>query len=106
MELLFVNSCPRGDASRTLHLARAFLEEFKACRPDVKIAEHNLAQMHLKPIDMDALALREPLCDARAWEHPFLQAAVEFQRADAVVFAAPYWDLSFPSMLKVWVENI
>lgn len=106
MEILFVNSCPRGAASRTLRLARAFLEEFLNCRPEVHVTEHCLSEMQLKPIDADALSLREPLCDARAWEHPFLRAAVDFHHADMVVIAAPYWDLSFPSMLKVWVENI
>ena len=26
--------------------------------------------------------------------------------ADAVLIAAPYWDLSFPSALKIWVEHM
>ena len=26
--------------------------------------------------------------------------------ADAVVVAAPYWDLSFPAQLKIYIENI
>ena len=106
MELLFVNACPRSGESRTLRLARAFLESFCACHPEAKMTEHCLPEMKLQPIDASALALREPLCDAQDWTHPFLQPAVEFQRADMVLIAAPYWDLSFPSMLKVWVENI
>ncbi|MGN0779510.1 MAG: NAD(P)H-dependent oxidoreductase [Aristaeellaceae bacterium] len=106
MKLLMVNACPRLSASRTLRLTHAFLEELCACRADVAVTEHCLPTMGLKPIDEKGLALREPLCDARDWTHPFLRPAVAFQQADAVVIAAPYWDLSFPSMLKVWVENV
>ncbi|MGN0746129.1 MAG: NAD(P)H-dependent oxidoreductase [Aristaeellaceae bacterium] len=106
MKLLFVNACPRLEESRTLALARAFMQELTALRPDAAVTEHCLPRMNLRPIDQAGLALREPLCDARAWEHPFLRPAVEFQQADAVVIAAPYWDLAFPAMLKVWVENV
>ena len=106
MEVLFVNVCPRGEASRTLRLARAFLQELKKNMPAVTVTEHCLCEMKLTPIDAQALALREPLCDEKNWEHPFLAPAVDFHRADAVLIAAPYWDLSFPSMLKVWVEHI
>ncbi|MGN1018895.1 MAG: NAD(P)H-dependent oxidoreductase [Aristaeellaceae bacterium] len=106
MKLLFVNACPREEESRTLRLARVFLAELKACRPDLTLTEHCLPRMDLRPIDREGLALREPLCDRRAWDHPFLRPAVEFQQADAVLIAAPYWDLAFPAMLKVWVENV
>lgn len=106
MKVLFVNACPRGEASRTLRLARTFMAELQNCAPDVQLTEHCLTQMQLQPIGMDEINLREPLCDADDWSHPFLRPAVEFHQADVIVFAAPYWDLSFPSILKVWVENI
>lgn len=32
--------------------------------------------------------------------------AKQFAYADTIIIAAPYWDLSFPSMLKVYIENI
>lgn len=102
MRVLFVNSCPRGEESRTLRLARAFLDHL----PGAEIIVHDLPCMGIKPMDGETLALREPICDARAWDDPFVAPAVQFQQADMVVIAAPYWDLSFPSMLKVWVEHM
>ena len=30
----------------------------------------------------------------------------QFAKADKIVFSAPYWDLSFPSLLKLYIENI
>ena len=32
--------------------------------------------------------------------------AKQFASADTIVIAAPYWDLSFPSTLKIYIENI
>ena len=104
MKVLFVNSCPRGEDSRTLRIAGALLDALRA--GGAEIAVQDLNTMGLRSIDAPELAMREPLCDAHAWDDPFLAPAVAFQQADAVVIAAPYWDLSFPSILKVWVEHM
>lgn len=106
MKLLYVDACVRGEASRTARLAGAFLEECSRLMPDLAITVQRLSDMGLRPIDAENLAMKEALCDRRAWDDPFLQTAAAFQAADVVVVAAPYWDLSFPSQLKVWVENV
>lgn len=106
MKLLFVDACVRGDASRTRRLADVFLAECRRLLPGLTVTVHDLNVMNLMPIDDRTLAMKEALCDRRAWDDPFLRPAVEFQAADVVVIAAPYWDLSFPSQLKVWVENV
>lgn len=103
---LFVNACPRGEDSRTLRLAHVFLEALCGNCPSLTMTEHNLTRMNLRSVDKATLMMKEALCDRRAWEDPYLAPAVAFQRADVVVIAAPYWDLSFPSILKVWVENV
>lgn len=105
MKLLFVDACPRGEASRTLRLARVFTEELSYACPGLEIVEHCLPSMGLCPENAEVLALKEALCDQQAWEHPLLRVGRELREADAVAVAAPYWDLSFPSMLKVWVEH-
>lgn len=106
MKLLFVDACPRGEASRTLALAGTLLNDVRWRLPGMEIALHRLADMDLRSVDAGRLAEKEALCDRCAWDHPMLRPAVDFQTADAVLIAAPYWDLSFPSVLKIWVENI
>lgn len=107
MKLLYVDACVRGDVSRTRNLAKTFLAAVQEAAPEpVEIICHDLTQMPLSPLDADMLARRERLCDVRNWADPMLAPAVDFQSADAVVIAAPYWDLSFPSALKVWVEHM
>ena len=105
-KVLFVNACVRGEASRTLRLARVFLDALSAACPQVEIIHQDLTTMGLRSVDMDTLNRKEALCDQLAWDDPLFAPAVAFQQADAVVIAAPYWDMSFPSILKVWVENM
>ena len=105
-KVLFVNACVRGEASRTLQLAQAFLDALVAACPGVEIIHQDLNTLGLRCVNMDTLKCKEALCDAMAWHDPLFAPAVAFQQADAVVVAAPYWDMSFPSILKVWVENM
>lgn len=105
-KVLFVNACVRGEASRTLELARVFLDTLHRELPDIEITTQDLTTMGLRSVDMDTLTQKEALCDQHVWEDPLFAPAVTFQQADAVVIAAPYWDMSFPSILKVWVENM
>lgn len=106
MELLFVNACIRGEASRTLRLAKTVMQELSRLTPELHITELNLSQTELPCYTADLLAKRERLCDARCWENPIFEHVLPFIRCDAILIAAPYWDLSFPSVLKVWVENM
>lgn len=106
VRLLFVDCCPRGGASRTLRLCRAFLDEAGQALRGLETETEALTAGSLLPLDADRLAERERRCDARDWRDPMFRAARALQRADAVLIGAPYWDLSFPSMLKVWVENV
>lgn len=106
MKVLFVDACMRGEASRTRRLARCFLSELMTLAPDWTLSVQDLGAMALQPLDAESLAQRELLCSAHAWDDPSLEPAVAFQQADAVVIAAPYWDLCFPAALKVWVERM
>ena len=106
MTILFVNACMRGEDSRTLALCREFFAQVQRAMPDVRIIEHDLTRAPMQPVTAATLAEKEPLCDRHAWDHPMFARACEFQAADAVVIGAPYWDMSFPSVLKVWVENM
>jgi len=106
VKVLFVNACVRGEASRTLELAQVFLETLCRELPDAEITVQDLTTMGLRSVDLDTLTQKEALCDQHAWHNPLFAPAVTFQQADAVVIAAPYWDMSFPSILKVWVENM
>lgn len=100
--VLFVNACVR-EGSRTLSLCRNYL---RTCCPDAAVQELVLAQEQLRPLDREGLEkrnadiIRGDLSGAR-YGH-----ARNFAAADRIVIGAPYWDCSFPALLKIYLEQI
>ena len=98
--ILFVNTCVRS-GSRTNVLARRLLE-----RLDGEVMEIRPDREGLRPLDENSLKRRDELTAARDISAPELKAARDFAGADIVVIAAPYWDLTFPALLKIYLENV
>ena len=109
MKLLFVNCCisQRGGASRTKALADAFLTAFRASHPGAEVEEVTPeALLALKPFNAEMLNRRDALAAENAFDAPVYALARQFRAADAVVVAAPFWDLSFPAALRTYIEYI
>ena len=100
MSTLFINASVR-DRSRTAELAKFFLDGLRD-----EVREVNLQDEKIQPLDRESLLLRDRLVMEHITDHPLLQYAREFSRADTIVIAAPYWDLSFPSLLKIYFEAV
>lgn len=98
--ILLVNACPR-EGSRTLELARHLLGKLEGTAEELPIFEENLL-----PLNGKTLALRDKLTASGSFDHPIFKYARQFAGADTVVIAAPFWDLSFPSALKIWLEYV
>ena len=49
---------------------------------------------------------REALLEENRRDHPRFRYAHQFAQADRIVIAAPFWDLSFPALLKVYIEQV
>ncbi|WP_139651001.1 NAD(P)H-dependent oxidoreductase [Raoultibacter phocaeensis] len=98
-QTLFVNACMRKELSRTLTLARAYLADKE------NVFEVDLATLGLLPLDGETAARRADLQKAGAWDDPIFDLAKQFASADEIVIGAPYWDLSFPAALKVYIEH-
>lgn len=102
--VLFVNCCIRRDNSRTLDLAKHFL----ACLDKDKYEIEELCLMD-EPMEYfrdGFFEQRERLLAEKKFDHPRFRYAWQFKRADKIVIAAPFWDLSFPALLKVYIENL
>ncbi|UQT48327.1 NAD(P)H-dependent oxidoreductase [Flavonifractor plautii] len=104
--LLFINACVRGERSRTLKLARRFLDAYRAAHPDTVITERDLCADRLQPQYPEVLAERDALWSAGKLEQPMFEPARQFAAADKLVIAAPFWDMSFPAVLKIYLERI
>ena len=105
MDVLFIDCCIRGEQSRTRKLAEAFLAEL-AKRDDVSIERLTLMDEPIIPFSNGFFWQREQLLEQGELNHPRFRYAHRFQQADRIVIAAPFWDLSFPALLKVYIENL
>ncbi|MBO5729567.1 MAG: NAD(P)H-dependent oxidoreductase [Treponema sp.] len=114
MKLLFVNGCVREN-SRTLELARHLLTLLTADLANVNdvaessqlmVEELELAQLPLCGHSRKSLEERDKLLQSRDFHHEMFDYAHQFASADLIVVAAPYWDLSFPAIVKTYIENI
>lgn len=98
--ILYINSCVRKN-SRTDKIAKALLkllgEEFK----EVKLIDEDI-----KPLNEERLSYRTSLIDERKYDDEIFSYAKEFASADIIVISAPFWDMSFPAILKTYFENI
>ena len=97
-KLIVIDSCMRQD-SRTKVILEAALDEL-------------ISRYEIEIIDVNALALPpvtpQTLKERTAGYVPeqTLTLARKIASADRLVIAAPFWDRSFPSVLKAFFENI
>ncbi len=98
--LLFINCCVRTD-SRTRKLADTVLGKYNDVIEEVRVSE-----IRYPVVNEEFLQKRDSLIAGAEWEDPVFDLARQFSRADTIVIAAPYWDLSFPAALKQYFEQI
>ena len=101
--VLFVDCCIRGEASRTKKLADAFLSALPAGLPRHAAGSDGGGAFVFQG---RLFAQREQLLAAGERDHPRFRYAHQFAQADRIVIAAPFWDLSFPALLKVYIEQV
>ena len=102
-QLLYIDCCIRGERSRTRKLAEAFLD---ALPREWQVTRLDLMQEGLQPLMPDMLASRDEAAARGELDAPRFRYAHQIAAADAVVVAAPFWDLSFPALLKIYIENV
>lgn len=100
MSILFINACVREN-SRTLVLAKNILSNMTG-----DVVEVNLNQEQIVPLNRELLKKRERLLSGANRSDPMFCYATQFAAADEIVIAAPFWDLSFPAILKTYIEQI
>ena len=105
-QLLFVDACVRGAESRSRMLAERFLSSYAAANPDAAIFRRDLMRDRLEPQYPEVLACRDALAAAGKLDDPLFADAWQFARADRIVLAAPFWELSVPAILKIYLERV
>lgn len=98
--ILFVDACARG-ASRTRALGEYLLKQLPGEVTTVRLYEEALPAA-----DEAHLTRRNESLASGDFSHEDFRFARQFALADTVVIAAPFWDLSFPAVLKKYIEAV
>ena len=100
MKILYIDATVRSN-SRTAILAEHLLKNLSGEISRVKLCDKSF------PVADEAfLAMRDKACAIRDFSDDTFSLAKQFAAADVIVIAAPFWDLSFPSALKQYFEQI
>lgn len=99
--ILFINTCVREE-SRTKRLANHVI----ASLHEKNIKEIRVCELDLPKVDEEFINWRNECCSKKSFSDPVFELAKDFAAADTIVIAAPYYDLSFPAMLKQYLEQI
>ena len=102
-KMLLIDCCIRKEQSRTRTLMEAFL---RAVPAGYEVQRLVLTEENLAPLTGDFFDQRQRLLEAGNLSHPRFRYAHQFADADAVVIAAPFWDLAFPALLKIYIEQV
>ena len=104
-KILFINSCYNEDKSRTLYLAKKIFEKFDV-DSNFDFEEIKLRDLHLLPLSEERLKVRFNLTNKHLFDMDMLTYSKKILSADIVVIAAPLYDYSYPSILKLFIENV
>lgn len=99
-KILFIDVCDRPE-SRTRILA----EHLLTCL-DGEVTRLDLFRDPVYPLNIEAIRQRKSCAACGSCEGQGLEYARQFADADIIVIAAPVWNLSFPSVLMAYCENI
>ena len=101
-KILLINACARK-ASRTYRLAKALEDRLSTGN---HVEEVKLYETELPTLDENRIAMRDRALMEGDFTDSYFDAAKTFREADEIIVAAPYWDLSFPSVLKQYLELV
>ena len=97
--LVYINACIRGKESRTGKLTGELL---KVLGERYEIDEINISNMNLCCITSDEFKKRTQ----EGLPEEDVKYGNIIANADRIVVAAPFWDMSFPAVLKVFIEHM
>ena len=99
--ILWINACVRGEQSRTQRIAQHLADGLGG-----EVVRVDLDTEPILPLNSERLEQRSAFQQSGDFSDEMFRYARQWAQADEVIISAPYWDLSFPSLLKIYIENI
>lgn len=99
------NIKPEGQ-SRTFQISDTFIEEYKKQHPEDEIITLDLYQEDIDFLRPEDLGILFGPKTEESKQHPHLKYAYQFVEADKYIVATPMWNLSFPAILKAYLDYV
>ena len=113
MNVLHIQSSPRGDKSNSIALTNAFLRASRKVLPEINedvlnVWDENLPEFDAASIGAKYKAIKhQPLTDAESHTWNRIQELIgRFQRANRIVLGLPMWNFSIPYKLKQLIDLV
>ncbi|QDS88612.1 FMN-dependent NADH-azoreductase [Rosistilla ulvae] len=112
-KLLYIESSPRKARSKSIKVANAFVENYKATHPGDEVVTIDLWKMTLPEFDGYTIDAKYQVMhgqghdaeQAAAWK-TVVDVIEEFKSADKYLFSLPMWNFGIPYKLKHYIDVI
>lgn len=112
-KLLFIQASPRGEQSKSIQVAKTYLDALKATNPALVVDVLPLWETDMPAFDGDKAAAkvnvmlgqRHNAVQKTAWDQ-IVEIASRFIIADRYLFAVPMWNGTIPYRLKQYIDII
>lgn len=97
MKLLYIDACIRDEASRTKKIASALMEDL--------MRKYETESLTINDLPLE-IVRKESIAKRLNGDIPevVIAWANKIREADRIVVSAPFWDMSIPAALKVFIE--
>lgn len=103
--LLYIDSDINRETSRTERIARRFVPLLQEKHNYDEVVTLVLEDEDLKPLDSARFNERAGLIASGELDSDVFRYAHLMKEADGIVIAAPFWDCSYPALLKLFIEE-
>ena len=106
-KVLYVKANMKNEGeSRTFKVSDSFVEEYKKNNPEDEIITLDLYKENIDFLRVDDLGKLFGPKDEESKNNSILKYAYQFADADKYIIAAPMWNLSFPAILKAYIDYV
>ena len=99
------NIKPEGQ-SKTYKISDSFIDEYRKNNPQDEIITLDLYEEGIDFLKGEDLGAVFGPKTEESKNHPILKYAYQFAEADKYIIAAPMWNLSFPAILKAYIDYV
>jgi FMN-dependent NADH-azoreductase len=112
-KLLYIESSPRKDRSKSIRVAQSFIEAYKHANPTDEVIVLDLWQKKLPEFDGYTIDAKYQVMHGQgfdanqqeAWQ-AVVDVCEEFTSADKFLFSLPMWNFGIPYKLKHYIDII